>query len=201
MSLGYYMADGRLLETVFKAAGGNQTFGYLDASGKDIGQILYAGSSATNAGYLCSDGVDIGRRLMGNVTVTAWGVNVKNNTPGEWTCWLSWTGSHDLRHKFVISGNGSGSYRITNIYIVWRSGKQDQYVKSWRVNSINGNTVDVTVNVTCYDWIESVYDIHAVIFDNIAGGSFDVHYGYYYQTRDPCDCDCDCGYSSDGDGD
>ena len=204
MSLGYYMADGRLLETVFKAAGGNQRFGYLDASGQDIGQILYAGSSTTNAGYLCSDGVDIGRRLMGNVSVGGWGVNVRNYSPGEWTVWLSHTDGGRgawLQHSFTLSGNGSGNYTLRQIYTVPRSGT-DLGVYEWGLVGRSGNTFTVRVRVACRGWTESVNDLHAVIYDNIAGGQFDIHYGYYYQTEDPPCADCyDCSDSHDGDGD
>jgi hypothetical protein len=200
MSLGYYMADGRLLETVFKAAGGNQRFGYLDASGQDIGQILYAGTSTTNAGYKMTDGTDIGRKLMGNVSIGGWGVGVANYTPHVWTAWLSWTGETTLRHQFTLTGNGSGNYTLKRIYTVQRSGNWHG-VAWWRLEGRSGNTFDVSVNVSCGGWTESVNDLHAVIYDNIAGGEFDIHYGYYYQTQNPCDCDCDCGYSSDGDGD
>jgi hypothetical protein len=198
------MADGRLLETVFKAAGGNQRFGYLDASGQDIGQILYAGSSTTNSGYLCSDGVDLGRRLMGNVSIGGWGNNVRNYSPGEWTIW-TWVENYGdrgawLQHSFTLNGNGSGNYTLRNIYTNLRSGTYHG-VYEWSLVGRSGNTFTVKVRVSCHGWAESVNDLHAVIYDNIAGGQFDIHYGYYYQTTEPCDCDCDCSYNHDGDGD
>ena len=195
MSTNIFLPDGRLFEAVFKPAGGDQTFGIVSATGQDLGREFYPGSSTTNAGFLNADGTDIGRLLMGNVNITAWGVDVKNYTPGVWTAWMRWQSNTTLRHKFTIGGNGSGNYTIKRIYSVLRSGRYHA-VYWWKQVSFSGNTFTVDVNVDCGKYTTSVNDLHVVIYDNIAGGEFDIHYGYYYQTVEPCSCDNDCYYCS-----
>jgi hypothetical protein len=196
MSLGYYMADGRLLETVFKAAGGNQRFGYLDASGQDIGQILYAGSSTTNAGYLCSDGVDLGRRLMGNVNVTCWGNGVSSSAYGTWAYSVYWS-SGWIHPTFTIGGNGSGHYRVNGFWI----GRVSDGTRVAILNqnwSVSGNQISANfdMNDAYGSRSPSTSWLYVSITDLIAGGSFDLHCGYIYRVYPPCNCDNDCYYCS-----
>lgn len=136
-SANFFMADGRLFESVFYSWSGDQDFGMYTNDGIDIGRKFLRGTGNHGTQYQRSDGVDVGRLLFDNTSPVR--CYITSDQPlGSTYGWEAGT--------VYYSNQVTGPYSCPKVVIARPSAGSGFYSYYWDVLGVSNGSVVVVGN-------------------------------------------------------